>query len=181
MSPIIYTLLFYILAIMIVGSAVFVAVSENIVRCAFALVYTFIGVSGLFVLLSADFIAATQVLVYVGGTLVLILFAVMLSSRISDVRISNRSVAFIPGLIVTSSFATILIYIAVSGRWPIKEAIQFFSTTADIGNSLLGKWLLPFEVISILILVGLMGAVVIARQNTDAKTDSKASLNEGAK
>ncbi|NOX35179.1 MAG: NADH-quinone oxidoreductase subunit J [Deltaproteobacteria bacterium] len=158
---------------MVVGSAAYVAVSKNIVRCAFALVYTFIGVAGLFVLLSADFIAATQVLVYVGGTLVLILFAVMLSSRISDVKISNRSVQFIPGFVVTCCFAVILIYIAVSGQWPIKDVIEFSPTTAAIGNSLLSRWLLPFEVISILILVGLMGAVVIARHKINSKGDAK--------
>ncbi|MCF6248831.1 MAG: NADH-quinone oxidoreductase subunit J [Desulfobacula sp.] len=173
MNTVIYTMSFYILALMVVGSAAYVAISKNIVRCAFALVYTFIGVAGLFVLLSADFIAATQVLVYVGGTLVLILFAVMLSSRISEVKISNRSVGFIPGLIVTGCFAAILIYIAVFGQWPVKAVIRFSPTTADIGNALLGRWLLAFEVISILILAGLMGAVVVARIKVDPKGDSK--------
>ncbi len=176
MNPIIYDIIFYILALMVVVSAAFVSISKNIVRSAFALVYTFIGVAGLFILLSADFIAATQVLVYVGGTLVLILFAVMLSSRISDIKISNLSVGFIPGFFVTACFSAVLIYIAVSGQWQVsdtKDTLQFSPTTQAIGDALLSKWLLAFEVISILILAGLIGAVVIARQTGHLKEGRK--------
>jgi len=164
MENLIYTVIFYVLAAFVVCSAIFVALSRNIVRCAFALVFTFIGVAGLFVLLSADFIAATQLLIYVGGTLVLILFAVMLSSRISDIKVSNMSVGLFPGILVTLFFGAILIYIAFGGHWPVAQEIEFFPTTAEIGNLLLSKWLLPFEVVSILILAGLMGAVVLARE-----------------
>ena len=173
MNNIIYSVIFYVLAAMVIGSAGYVAISKNIVRCAFALVYTFLGVAGLFVLLSADFIAATQVLIYVGGTLVLILFAVMLSSRISEIRISNQSVGRVPGFFITICFGAILIYVAVSGQWPVREKVEFSPTTASIGNALLGKWLLPFEVVSILILSGLMGAVVIARRKRMPKGDEK--------
>ncbi len=169
MNSIIYTLIFYGLAGMVLVAAVYVAASKNIVRCAFALTIVFVGVAGLFVLLSADFIAATQLLIYVGGTLVLILFAVMLSSRISDVNISNRSVGVITGLIITSGLGSILLYIAWSGPWPQKEIITFHPTTESIGNALLTKWLLPFEVVSILILAGLMGAIVIARKKEHNK------------
>jgi len=168
-NTIVYNILFYILAVMVMGSAGYVAISKNIVRCAFALVFTFVGVAGLFVLLSADFIAATQLLIYVGGTLVLILFAVMLSSRISDIRISNLSVGVIPGFLITGCFTAILVYIALFGQWNTTDTIEFNPTTASIGNSLLTKWLLPFEVVSILILASLIGAVVIARQNEGKK------------
>jgi len=77
MTHIVYDAAFYILAFFVVGSAGIVALSRNIMRSAFALVVTFLGVAGLFALLSADFLAATQLLVYVGGILVLILFAVI--------------------------------------------------------------------------------------------------------
>jgi NAD(P)H-quinone oxidoreductase subunit 6 len=169
MDNLIYTVIFYILAIIVIGSASFVAASKNIVRCAFALALTFLGVAGLFILLSADFIAASQLLIYVGGTLVLILFAIMLSNRITDIKISNLSVGLVPGCIITLFFSAILIYIAIMGPWPKATTIQFNPTTHALGNLLLTKWLLPFEVVSMLILAGLMGAVVIARQKGGKK------------
>jgi len=169
MNSIIYNIIFYVLAVIVMGSGAYVAISKNIVRCAFAMVFTFIGVAGLFILLSADFIAATQLLIYVGGTLVLILFAVMLSSRISDIKVSNLSVGVIPGTMITICFTAILIYIALFTKWNTKDTLEFNPTTISIGNALLSKWLIGFEMISILILVGLMGAVVIARQQEGDK------------
>ena len=82
-------LVFYLMAALTVGSAILVATLPNIIYSAVALLFTFGGVAGLYVFASADFLAATQVLVYVGGILVLIMFAVFLSNRISTVKISN--------------------------------------------------------------------------------------------
>src|SRR3989304_9777396 len=82
-------LVFYLIAALTVGSAILVAILPNIIYSAVALLFTFAGVAGLYVLTSADFLAATQILVYVGGILVLIMFAVFLSSRISTVKLSN--------------------------------------------------------------------------------------------
>ena len=169
LSPVI----FYLIAALTVGSAAIVAFSRNIVYSAFSLLGTFGGVAGIYVFLGADFVAGVQVLIYVGGILVLILFAVMLSSRISEIRISNQSVGRVPGFFITICFGAILIYVAVSGQWPVTEKVDFSPTTASIGNALLGKWLLPFEVVSILILSGLMGAVVIARRKRMPKGDEK--------
>ena len=80
---------FTLLAALTLGSAGVVAFSKNIIHSALALLGTFLGIAGLYITLSADFLAATQVLVYVGGTLTLILFAVMLTSRIEDMKVSN--------------------------------------------------------------------------------------------
>ena len=80
------TAVFYLIAAMTIGSALVVAVSRNIIYSAFSLLGTFMGVAGIYVFLGADFVAAVQVLIYVGGILVLILFAVMLTHRITDVE-----------------------------------------------------------------------------------------------
>ncbi len=85
------TAVFYLVAIVTVGSALMVAFSRNIIYSAFSLLGTFAGVAGLYVFLGADFVAAVQLLIYVGGILILILFAVMLTHRITDVEITNRA------------------------------------------------------------------------------------------
>jgi len=85
------TAVFYLIALITVVSAGMVAFSRNIIYSAFSLLGTFMGVAGLYVFLGADFVAAVQLLIYVGGILVLILFAVMLTHRITDVQITNRA------------------------------------------------------------------------------------------
>jgi NADH-quinone oxidoreductase subunit J len=82
-------IIFYAVALLTIGSAVVVAFSRNIIYSAFALLGTFAGVAGLYVFLGADFVAAVQLLIYVGGILIVILFAVMLTHRISDVEITT--------------------------------------------------------------------------------------------
>ena len=91
------------IAAVTVISAAGVAFSPNIVYSAFSLMGTFMGVAGLYVLLAADFVAVVQVLIYVGGILVLMLFAVMLTHRIADVRVSNRSVGRLPALLIMAA------------------------------------------------------------------------------
>src|ERR1044071_6611847 len=85
------TAVFYLIALITVISAGMVAFSRNIIYSAFSLLGTFMGVAGIYVFLGADFVAAVQVLIYVGGILVLILFAVMLTHRITDVEVTNRA------------------------------------------------------------------------------------------
>ena len=89
-------LIFYLLAALTIGSALVVAFSHNLVHSAFSLLGAFMGVAGLYAMLAADFVAVIQVMVYIGGILVLIIFAVMLTHRISDVDVSNRAVGRIP-------------------------------------------------------------------------------------
>src|ERR1043166_3888521 len=94
------TAVFYLIALITVISAGMVAFSRNIIYSAFSLLGTFMGVAGIYVFLGADFVAAVQVLIYVGGILVLILFAVMLTHRIANIEVSNRSVGRLPAGIV---------------------------------------------------------------------------------
>jgi NADH-quinone oxidoreductase subunit J len=157
------TLVFYTLAVLAVAGAALVAFAPSIVHSAFALLGTFFGMAGLYALLSADLVAVIQVLVYVGGILVLILFAVMLTSRIDAIEVSNPATGRIPGLLLLAGVAAVLAVVAVgvfgsSGVLPPGEP-----TTAAIGNALLGEYVLPFEVVSILLLAALVGAVTLAR------------------
>src|SRR5712675_3810024 len=99
--------IFYALAALTVGSAMLVAFSRNIVYSTFALLGAFMGVVGIYVLLAADFVAMVQLLVYVGGILVLTIFAVMLTQGIADVSISNRAVGRVPALIISVGAAAV--------------------------------------------------------------------------
>src|SRR3989337_3687027 len=103
-------LIFYLLAAMTVGSAILVAILPNIIYSAVALLFTFAWVAGLYVLTSADFLAATQILVYVGGILVLIMFAGFLSSRISSVKLSNPVHFRLPAAAICLSLFGVLAY-----------------------------------------------------------------------
>ncbi len=158
------TIVFYLIAGITVVSAAGVAFSRNIVYSAFSLVGTFGGVAGIYVMLGADFVAAVQVLIYVGGILVLILFAVMLTHRIADVHITNRSVGRFSALIVTGLVLALLVTSIIESSWNKADKVTHEPTTAQIGELFLGKYLLPFELASLVLLVALIGAVILARK-----------------
>ena len=158
------TAVFYLVAIITVGSALMVAFSRNIIYSAFSLLGTFAGVAGLYVFLGADFVAAVQLLIYVGGILILILFAVMLTHRITDVEITNRAAGRIPALIVTGVFIYLLVQTVRETPWVKAKEIVYQPTTAIIGDLFLDSYLLPFELASLVLLAALIGAVVISRK-----------------
>jgi NADH-quinone oxidoreductase subunit J len=158
------TIIFYLVAGITVVSAAVVAFSRNIVHSAFSLVGTFGGVAGIYVMLGADFVAAVQVLIYVGGILVLILFAVMLTHRIAEVQLTNRSVGKIPALIVTGLVIALLVTTILESSWNKADKVSHDPTTAQIGELFLKEYLLPFELASIVLLVALIGAVVLSRK-----------------
>jgi NAD(P)H-quinone oxidoreductase subunit 6 len=158
------TAVFYLVALLTVGSAFMVAFSRNIIYSAFSLLGTFAGVAGIYVFLGADFVAGVQLLIYVGGILVLILFAVMLTHRITDVEITNRAAGRIPALIITGLFIYLLIQTVRETPWVKVKEIVYQPTTAKIGDLFLESYLLPFELASLVLLAALIGAVVLSRK-----------------
>jgi NADH:ubiquinone oxidoreductase subunit 6 (subunit J) len=158
------TAVFYLIALVTVGSAIVVAFSPNIIYSAFSLLGTFAGVAGLYVFLGADFVAAVQLLIYVGGILILIIFAVMLTHRITDVNITNRAAGRIPALILIGIFLFLLIHTVRETPWARVKEIVYQPTIAKIGDLFLGHYLLPFELASLVLLAALIGAVVLSRK-----------------
>ena len=158
------TALFYLVAIITVGSAAVVAFSRNIIYSAFSLMGTFAGVAGIYVFLGADFVAAVQLLIYVGSILVLILFAVMLTHRITDVEITNRAAGRIPALLAIGIFIFLLVQTIRETSWAKAKEILYAPTTARIGDLFLENYLLPFELASLVLLAALIGAVVLSRK-----------------
>lgn len=160
--------LFYLLAAVTVAGAGGVALSRNILYSAFGLLMALLGAGSLYVLLSADFVAVTQLLIYIGGVLVLILFAVMLTSRITDVNVSNSSFGLFGGFMLFVAVAPVLLAVAVITPWNAGPPAALAPTTQQIGDAFLTRWLLPFEVASLVLLSTLIGAIVIARKEIKA-------------
>lgn len=158
------TAVFYLIAAVTIGSALMVAFSRNIIYSAFSLLGTFMGVAGLYVFLGADFVAAVQLLIYVGGILVLILFAVMLTHRITDVEITNRAAGRIPAVIIIAALLYMLISTVTETPWVRAKEVVHAATTWKIGDLFLDTYLLPFELASLVLLAAMIGAVVISRK-----------------
>jgi NAD(P)H-quinone oxidoreductase subunit 6 len=155
--------IFYALAALTVGSAALVAFSRNIVYSTFALLGAFMGVVGIYILLAADFVAMVQLLVYVGGILVLTIFAVMLTAGIGDVTVSNRAVGTGSAIFTVSIAALVMLYAVGRTQWHQEAVATVAPTTYAIGNAFLGEYVLPFEVASLVLLAALIGAIVISR------------------
>jgi len=161
--PVTPIVVFYALAALTVASGLGVVLTTNVVHSALALMGTLLGVASLFVLLGADFLGVVQLLVYVGGILVLTLFAVMLTSRV-DVRVSNRAVGRLPALVVTLVVLGTMARAVTTTAWVATEPAAPAPTVYGVGNAFLGTYLLPFEVASLVLLVALIGAVVVSRK-----------------
>ena len=163
-----FTVIFYVFAVITLGSASIVVFSRNIVHSAFALLFAFFGVAGIYVLLMADFLAVTQLMIYVGGILVLLFFGVMLTQRQIDVDIRTGSIQVIPALVIVSALAGTLVGMFWSTAWKPTSLTPIEPTAAKIGELLLTNYLLPFEVASVVLLVALIGAAMIARREKKA-------------
>ena len=150
-----------------VMTAIWVVVSPNLIHSAVSLLFTLFGVAGLYVFLYADFIAATQIIIYVGGILVLIIFGVMLTNNIADPKLTNKSQHQLLAGIFSFALLIMLSNIVFDTNWYVKELIVRDSTVNDIGMMLLSTYLLPFEVVSILLLAALIGAAMLSRKKVD--------------
>ena len=149
-----------------VGSAFMVVQSKSLLYSAYALFFTFIGVTGLYIFLWADFLAVVQVVVYVGGILVLIIFGIMLTNKITSVNISHTSMQKSMGAIVVIAFIGLLGIMILSTPWLVLPNTEPSDTTSAIGRLLLIDYLLPFEAVSLLLLGALIGATTLSRKDS---------------
>jgi NAD(P)H-quinone oxidoreductase subunit 6 len=156
-------LIFGALAVLAVVSALGVALSKSILYSGFSLLGTLVGVAGLYLFIGADFLGVVQLLIYVGGILVLILFAVLLTNRIGQIKVSNASMNFLAGVVGAVTIFVGLVYLALKTGWPRIETAAA-PTTARLGDAFLREYLLPFELASLVLLMALVGAMVIARR-----------------
>ena len=162
---------FYLIAAVMVGAAVVVVTSRNVVRAALALIVVFAGVAAQFILLAAEFVAVTQVLVYIGAIMVLMLFGIMLTrARIGrDVDATNDHwwSGLITALLLVGVMAYALVDYYGGDKLPADRQVNSVagSNTATVSDSIFAQYLIPFEVVSVLLLAALVGAIVIARKD----------------
>ncbi len=153
------------LTFMTLVSAFFVVTSSNLVRSAVALLFTLFGLAGFYIFLFADFIAAAQVIIYVGGILVLIIFGVMVTNKIDDPEVGSSS----RNQIFASSGAifilSVLLTVIMRTEWKTGEMTSRDETVRDIGHLLMKDFVLPFELVSILLLAALIGAAYLSRKD----------------
>ena len=157
--------IFLLVAALIIASAFWVVFSPNLIHSAVSLLFTLFGTAGLYIFLYADFIAATQVVIYVGGILVLIIFGVMLTNRIDTPSIAASSKNQFIGAIGAFAILVMQTGVIFNTSWNIGDEQSREATVGSIGNLLLNKYLLPFEIVSILLLAALMGAALLSRRN----------------
>jgi NADH-quinone oxidoreductase subunit J len=158
------TVVFIICGLVILGAALAVVTSKNLFHSALFLVLSFVGVAGFYVLLEAPFLAAVQVLVYVGAIAILIVFAVMLTRRLMAKDLVQRNAQW-----GWSALGAVLLFVALAlillrVNWPVVEAAVPPETISILGQDLMGMYLMPFEVASVLLLVALVGSIIIARE-----------------
>ncbi|WP_114778647.1 NADH-quinone oxidoreductase subunit J family protein [Botryobacter ruber] len=167
-------MLFYIFAALAVLSAGYLVLTRNLLYAGFSLLVTLLSLAGIYVLLFADFVAVLQLMVYVGGVLVLILFGIMLSSRVHDDSVLSKSSNKIWGTLVFLFVSTGLCYTILKTNFSLLPWLQAAetdvlgyqkSTVQSIGIKLMTDFVLPFEVASLLLLIALMGAAYIATEN----------------
>lgn len=156
---------FWVIWILVALSGMIVVFSKNLVYSVFSLLATFVGVAGIYIFLNADFIAVTQIMIYVGGILVLLVFGIMLTNRIVVARITQSSFQRRLGALVVGVLFLVMI-LAITGQvWPLAaKPADFDSTVGQIGSLLFGDYLILFEVASVLLLGALIGAATLARK-----------------
>lgn len=173
-------IIFYILALLAITSGIYVVTSQHLVRSVFMFFVTLLAVAGLYVFALADFIALTQIVIYVGGVLVLLLFVFMLSSKnslenLDGLKREALSENRLPGTVICLAFLGIIIYtifqvdfnnlnwiVLAYQEGNVKSVSE--ENITNIGVNLMSKYLLPFELVSILLMMTLIGAAHLARK-----------------
>ena len=163
---------FSILSLVIIIGSLGVVLLESIVYSAFLLGGVFMSVAGLYLLLNASFVAAAQVLVYVGAINVLIIFAIMLVNKKEDLKpIKYLNSRKIISTTICITLLSLLVRIDLSNTWKIADPKLTIGeeSTIRIGEHLFSDYLLPFEVASVLLLMAMIGAIVLARRDVMTK------------
>jgi len=159
-------IIFYLMAAFTVAAALLVVLARNIVHSAVALIFSFAGVAGVYVLLDAEFLAAVQVLIYVGGITILLLFAIMLTTRIAAQRVVfNEQVGLSAPVVL--GITAVFIYASLKGIRVAAPPDPPVETTPALGRLLLTTHVLPFEIASVLLLAAMVGAIILARREKE--------------
>jgi len=159
------TYAFLILSVITLLGALLAVLLRNLVHCVLSLILFFLGVAGHYFLLRADFLAAVQILIYIGAVAVLILFAIMLTRNVTGTEGPREvfGMKWWSGGVIAAALAAGVLRAVIND--PVSQAgssAQANSSVAEIGKALVGHWVVPFEAMAVLLTAALIGAVVIA-------------------
>ncbi|MEW6382043.1 MAG: NADH-quinone oxidoreductase subunit J [bacterium] len=168
--------IFIVLAIITTVAGIIMVSADNIARSIYSHVLALLGIAGIYILLYAEFMAGVQVLVYAGGVSIMLLFALMLTKPAKGVIRAldhpRRAPAFITSIVLFGLLSFSIAY----ARWPLQAEPSRIMTPEVIGREMFVKYVLPFEIVSVILLVALIGAVVIGgreKQDTDNEEKEK--------
>ncbi len=165
------TIAFWVLAVLTLVAAGGVMVSRNLFHAVLMLIVTFIGVAGFFILLSAQFLAMAQIIIYVGAISVLILFVILLTPRAG--RDNGETRMLLPGALLAVCLAAVFLIVINDATWPTRSSDPGLSAET-LGTALLGRWVLPFEIASVLLTAALVGSIMLARTPQEEAEDALA-------
>lgn len=157
-------IVFWIIAAVTLGAALLMVASKNIFHSSLFMVVTFLGVAAVFVSLYADFLAAVQVLVYAGAITIFMVFGIMLTVRGSMKQTNLFSKNVLAGGFVAIALVALNTVMVLKTKWPVSNAGPPENTISHIADLLLNKYVVPFEVTAILLLIALLGAIIIAKE-----------------
>jgi NADH:ubiquinone oxidoreductase subunit 6 (subunit J) len=158
-------LAFWAITVVVIVSAAVAALSRSIVQAAFALFFTLLGIAGYYVLLGSGFLAVTQVIIYVGGILVLIMFGILLTNRSLLPEQQDSSFRYVTGALLGVFLFVVIEIIIVNVPWTIAGTLaEPASDVRPLGRLLITKYLLPFEVAGMTLLLCLVGAAYLVRR-----------------
>ncbi|BAS27667.1 NADH-quinone oxidoreductase subunit J family protein [Limnochorda pilosa] len=183
-------LAFIALGLVTLIAAYLVVASDNLMHAALFLGLSFVGVAGIYLILGAEFLAAAQILIYVGAITTLIVFGIMLSD-LRDIRGGERRVwarvwqnlvSFRRGalpLLVSAGFAILMLLVYRQGAWPAEPPAASGANLGTVGNLLFSEYAIPFEIASVVLLVALIGAVALSRRD-EAETPPVPAPHDGS-
>jgi NADH:ubiquinone oxidoreductase subunit 6 (subunit J) len=156
---------FWVLSVTTVVCAAIVAFVPNLIHAVLFLALTFVGVAGLYIVLSADFVAVVQILIYAGAVGVLMTFAVMLTPAADR---GNTSTAFeFPAMILAGLVLAVVVYVIFDSDWNDPGVPALSTTARALGEAFLKPYVVPFEVASVLLMTAMIGAIVLTREDDD--------------
>ncbi|HEU4694929.1 MAG TPA: NADH-quinone oxidoreductase subunit J [Vicinamibacterales bacterium] len=158
------TLAFWSLAIVLVGSALAVVLSKNLFHSVLWLALALTGTAGVFLLLEAEFLAAVQLLLYAGGIVTIVVFAIVVTERLVGERISQTSRRITAGAVISLAFIGLVVNTILRQPLPATPTQPLpADLTRTVGESVLTRFVLPFELLAVLMLAAMLGAVYFAR------------------
>lgn len=171
LSPTGVDIVFVLVGLVAIGSALMVVTTRQIIHAALWLVVSLGAVAGCFLLMAAEFLAWMQVLIYVGAVVVLLLFGLMLTKAPIGASEDLNSGNWLVALLVSAASTAVLVVLLVDGfRTAVIEVGADPTTAKVLGEAMFRSWVLPFEVLSVLLLSALVGAIAISRQRTSSSS-----------